>query len=276
MVTIDSHQHFWKFVPAEYSWISDSMSVLRADYLPADLEREIERVGIDGVVSVQARQSLAETEWLLDLADQYDFIKGVVAWLPLAAPDVRVHLEKLAHRPKLKGVRHVVQDEPDERFLLREDFNAGIGTLAHYGFVYDILVYERHLPAAIEFVDRHPNQCFVLDHLAKPRVKEGVLEPWRTDIRRLAEREHVFCKLSGLVTEADWLGWTEEQLSAYLETVLDAFGPRRVMFGSDWPVCLLATAYAKWHDVVDRFCKNLSYDERASVFGVTAVEAYGL
>jgi L-fuconolactonase len=276
MLAIDSHQHFWKFVPAEYRWINDLMSVLRADFLPMDLERETKSVGIDGVLSVQARQSLAETEWLLDLADEHDFIKGVVGWVPLAAPDVCAHLEALTGRPKLKGVRHVVQDEPDERFILRKDFNAGIRALASYGLVYDILIYERHLPAAIEFVDHHPNQPFVLDHLAKPRAKEGIVEPWRTDIRRLAQREHVFCKLSGLVTEADWLGWTEEQLSAYLETVLEAFSPQRVMFGSDWPVCLLATVYAKWHDVVDRFCEKLSTDERASVFGGTAIEVYGL
>jgi L-fuconolactonase len=276
MPTIDSHQHFWKFVPAEYGWINDRMSVLRADFLPLDLEREIKGVGIDGVLSVQARQTLAETEWLLELADEYDFIKGVVGWLPLAAPEFPLHLERLADHPKLKGLRHVVQDEPDERFILRKDFNVGIGALANYSLVYDILIYERHLPAAIEFVDRHPNQCFVLDHLAKPRAKEGIVEPWSTDIRRLAEREHVFCKLSGLVTEADWLGWTEEQLSAYLETVVDAFGPRRVMFGSDWPVCLLATGYAKWHEVVRRFCERLSTDERASVFGGTAIETYRL
>jgi len=273
---IDAHHHFWTFVPEEFGWISDTMSVLRRDFLPADLNDEIDRVGIDGVVSVQARQTLVETNWLLDLADEHDFIKGVVGWVPLASTDVRKELDQLAGRPKLKGVRHIVQDEPDEQFILREDFNAGVTALRGYGLVYDILIYERHLPQAIEFVDRHPNQTFVLDHLAKPRAKEHNVEPWRTNIRRIAERENVFCKLSGLVTEADWKGWTEGQLSVYLGTVLDAFGPRRVMFGSDWPVCLLASTYQRWYDVVSRFCEKLSPDEQARVFGGTAVEAYRL
>ena len=273
---IDSHHHFWKFDPAEFGWISDRMSVLRSDYLPADLKQEIERVGIDGVVSVQARQSIEETRWLLDLADKQDFIKGVVGWIPLAAPDVRQQLEAFANRPKLKGIRHIVQDEPDESFILRDDFNAGIRALADYRLVYDLLIFERHLPQAIEFVDRHPKQVFVLDHLAKPRAKDHEVEPWRTNIRRIAERENVFCKLSGLVTEADWKDWTEGQLSVYLGTVLDAFGPRRVMFGSDWPVCLLASSYERWHDVVSRFCEKLSADEQARVFGGTAIEAYRL
>jgi L-fuconolactonase len=276
MLRIDSHQHFWKYIPAEYGWISDAMSVLRADYLPAILEKEIKSTAIDGVVSVQARQTLHETEWLLDLADEHDFIRGVVGWVPLTAPNVRSHLEKYAARPKLKGVRHVVQDEPDERFILREDFNAGVRALIDYTLVYDILIFERHLPAAIEFVDRHPNQRFVLDHLAKPRVKDQKREPWQTNIRRLAERENVFCKLSGLATEADWENWTPGQLSVYLDTVLEAFGPRRVMFGSDWPVCLLATTYVRWYNVVEQFCSKLSQNEQNHVFGGSAVEAYGL
>ena len=273
---IDSHHHFWKYNPAEYSWISDRMSMLRRDFMPGGLEKEIKTAGIDAAVSVQARQTLQETEWLLELAGKHAFIKGVVGWVPLAAPDVRFHLEKFSERPKLKGVRHVVQDEPDERFILREDFNSGIRALADYGLVYDILIFERHLPAATEFVDRHPNQRFVLDHLAKPKVKENAVEPWRENIRRLAERQNVFCKLSGLATEADWNDWTDGQLSVYLETVLDAFGPRRVMFGSDWPVCLLASSYAGWHDIVVRFCDKLSSDERYRIFGETAIDAYGL
>jgi L-fuconolactonase len=252
------------------------MSVLRSDYLPAKLEQEIKSAAIDGVVSVQARQILQETEWLLDLADEHDFIRGVVGWVPLAAPNVRSHLEKFAARPKLKGVRHVVQDEPDERFILREDFNAGVRALIDYTLVYDILIFERQLPAAIEFVDRHPNQRFVLDHLAKPSVKDQKREPWQANIRRLAERENVFCKLSGLATEADWENWTPGQLSVYLDTVLEAFGPRRVMFGSDWPVCLLATTYARWYNVVEQFCSKLSQNEQNHVFGGNAVEAYGL
>lgn len=273
---IDAHQHFWCYDPAQYGWINDSMAVLRRDFLPNDLKVEIEAAGVNGVVSVQARQSPAETQWLLSLADQHEFIRGVVGWVPLAAPDVRAHLDVLAGRPKLKAVRHVVQDEPDPRFLLRADFNAGVAALADYGLAYDILIYVRHLPQAIEFVDRHPQLVFVLDHLAKPRAKERALEPWRANIRRLAERENVYCKLSGLVTEADWHGWTEDLLAIYLETTLEAFGPRRLMFGSDWPVSLLASAYRTWYEVVQRFCGCLSADERDRVFGGTATEAYRL
>jgi L-fuconolactonase len=273
---IDAHHHFWKYDRAEYGWISDSMGEIRRDFLPADLQQEIRKVRIDGVVSVQARQKLEETRWLLHLAEQYDFIKGVVGWVPLAAPDVRTNLSEFADQPKLKAVRHVVQDEPDDEFILRREFNAGIHALADYGLAYDILIFERHLSHAIEFVDRHPNQVFVLDHLAKPRVKEQVVEPWRTNIRRIAERENVYCKLSGLATEADWREWTELQLADYLAIVMEAFGPSRVMFGTDWPVCLLATSYVKWYEVVARFCAKLSADEQDRIFGGTAIEAYGL
>jgi L-fuconolactonase len=273
---IDAHQHFWKYTPAEYGWISDSMSVLRRDYLPVHLEQELDRVGIDGVISVQARQTVQETEWLLELAEERDFIKGVVGWVPLTSPDVRKTLDALEARPKLKGVRHVVQDEPDPQFILRNDFNAGVSALPDYGLVFDILIFERHLPQAMEFVDRHPNQRFVLDHLAKPGAKESTLEPWRSNIQRLAQRENVFCKLSGLVTEADWQDWTYEQLSVYLQVTLESFGPQRVMFGSDWPVCLLAASYAQWYEFVTRFCGRLSTGEQNRVFGGTAIEAYGL
>jgi L-fuconolactonase len=273
---IDAHHHFWKFVPAEYGWISEVMSALQMDFLPADLKQELDRAAIDGAVSVQARQTVQETEWLLDLAEEHDFIKGVVGWVPLASSDVRETLDVFQERPKLKGVRHVVQDEPDPEFILRDDFNGGISALADYRLVYDILIYERHLPQTIQFVDRHPNQRFVLDHLAKPRAKERALEPWRTNIQRLAQRENVFCKLSGLVTEADWQGWTYEQLSVYLETATEAFGPKRLMLGSDWPVCLLAASYAKWYEVITQFCSRLSLDEQNRIYGGTAIQAYGL
>jgi L-fuconolactonase len=273
---IDAHQHFWKYDSEEYGWIGDSMTVLRRDFLPADLRSEIDKVKVEGVISVQARQTIQETEWLLDLAEEHDFIKGVVGWVPLTSPDVRQTLDEFAGRPKLKGVRHVVQDEPDHEFILRDDFNTGVRALADYDLVYDILIYERHLPQAIEFVDRHSNQRFVLDHLAKPRAKDHILEPWSANIQRLAQRENVFCKLSGLVTEADWQSWTDKQLSIYLETVLAAFGPQRVMFASDWPVCLLATSYAKWYEVVSRFCGELSVDEQNRVLGGTAIDVYRL
>jgi L-fuconolactonase len=273
---IDSHHHFWKYDPAEYDWIDEPMAAIRCDFLPADLKRELDNASFDGAISVQARQTLDETNWLLNLADEHDFLKGVVGWVPLAnASAVRI-LDSLADRSKLKGIRHIVQAEPDERFILREDFNAGVRLLAEYGLAYDILIYERHLSETIEFVDRHPNQLFVLDHLAKPRVRDQMIEPWRTNICRLAERKNVYCKISGLVTEADWTAWTAAHVAVYLGTVLDAFGPERVMFGSDWPVCLVASSYERWHEIVFRFCEKLSAGEQDRIFGGTAIEAYRL
>ena len=250
---IDAHHHFWNYNPVEYGWIGEDMEVIRRSFLPADLKVEIKRYGIDGVVSVQARQTVQETEWLLQIAQEHEFIRGVVGWAPLANPKVQTVLDRLAANKHLKAVRHVIQDERDDRYILREDFNAGIGVLQHYGLAYDVLIFERHLPQTIEFVDRHPNQVLVVDHLAKPRVRDGaVISPWRERMHELAKREHVYCKISGLVTEADPQRWTEEALRPYIDTVLEAFGPHRVMFGSDWPVCLLASKYGQWVEIVQR------------------------
>ncbi len=252
------------------------MSVIRRDFLPADLKKEIDAAGIAGVVSVQARQTLEETGWLLDLADQNDFIRAVVGWVPLISPTIGEDLQRLVARPKLRSVRHVLQDEADDNYMLRDDFNRGISQLWRLGLVYDILIFERHLPQTISFVDRHPKQVFVLDHVAKPRIKAGELLPWRENIRELARRENVFCKVSGMVTEADWQQWTPEELFRYVEIVLEAFGPDRVMFGSDWPVCLIACGYSRWREVVSGFIKSLSASEQADIMGNTAVRAYGL
>jgi len=273
---IDSHHHFWKYSAEEYPWISDSMAALRRDFLPEHLEAEIAAVGIDGVVSVQARQTVGETEWLLSLADGNEFIKGVVGWVPLADPGVREVIAKFTANPKLRAVRHVVQDEPDDRFILGADFNRGVSMLREFGLVYDILIFERQLAASIEFVDRHPQQVFVLDHIAKPRIGDGAIEPWKANIRELARRKNVFCKVSGMVTEADWKTWSEEQLRPYFDTVLEAFGPKRLMFGTDWPVCLAASGYSRWVEVVREFVAGLSADEQEWLFGKTAVLAYGL
>jgi L-fuconolactonase len=273
---IDAHQHFWRYNPVEYDWIDDTMTVIRRDFLPADLQREINQAGVHGVVSVQARQILEETEWLLRAAAENDFIRGVVGWVPLRDPGVAKILKKLAANPKLRAVRHIVQSEPDDRFILRDDFNRGIKLLKQFGLAYDILIHERHLPPAIEFVDRHPDQVFVLDHLAKPRIRDNLMEPWRKNVRELAQRENVYCKISGMVTEANYEQWTEDQLKPYMETVLEAFGPRRLMFGSDWPVCLVACSYAGWLEIVSRFISRLSENDRAWIFGKTAIKAYGL
>jgi L-fuconolactonase len=273
---IDSHHHFWKYSAEEYPWIGDSMAALRRDFLPEHLKAEIAAAGIDGVVSVQARQSVRETEWLLSLADVNPFIKAVVGWVPLARPDVRDTLAALAANPKFRAVRHVVQDEPDDRFILGGDFNRGVSALRDFGLVYDILIFERQLASSIEFVDRHPKQIFVLDHIAKPRIGDSAIEPWRANIRELARRPNVYCKVSGMVTEADWKTWSAEQLRPYFDVVLQAFGPKRLMFGTDWPVCLAASGYSRWVEVVRKFSAGLSADEQEWLFGKTAVQAYGL
>ena len=273
---IDAHQHFWKYNAVEYDWIDDAMAVIRRDFLPADLQQEINQAGVDGVVSVQARQIVGETKWLLRVAAENDFIQGVVGWVPLRDTGVGKILKKFAANPKLRAVRHVVQGEPDIRFILRGDFNRGIKLLKQFGLTYDILIHERHLPPTIEFVDRHPDQVFVLDHLAKPRIRDNLMEPWRKNIRELARRENVYCKISGMVTEANYKQWTEDQLKPYMETVLEAFGPKRLMFGSDWPLCLVACPYAHWHEIVSRFTSRLSANDRAWIFGKTAIKAYGL
>src|SRR5215471_4844758 len=251
------------------------MSIIRRDFLPSDLEREIRNAGVGGVVSVQAGPTIEETLWLLSVAAQNDFVKGVVGWVPLTEPSIRDELDLLRCNPRLRGVRHVVQDEPSG-YLLRKDFNAGVSLLHELGLAYELLIHERQLPEATRFVDQHPHQVFVLDHLAKPRVKENRLDPWRQRIRELARRENVYCKVSGLVTEADFKAWTEAQLQPYLETVLEAFGPTRLMFGTDWPVCLVACSYGRWFEIVSRFAASLSFDEQASLFGHTAARAYRL
>jgi L-fuconolactonase len=273
---IDSHHHFWKYNSADYGWIDDSMRGLRRDFLPELLQSALADAGLDGVVSVQARQSLLETDWLLELAAQNDFIKGVVGWVDLVSPAVAANLERLAQHAKFKSVRHVIQGEPDDQFILRDDFNRGIRSLKSFDLVYDILIFERHLPMAIQFVDLHPDQTFVLDHIAKPLIRAGAFEPWNRNLRELARRPHVYCKLSGLVTEADYATWTESQLRPYFETALEAFGTRRLMFGSDWPVCLVACDYARWAKIVAGWTAGLSASEQARIFGGTAVAAYKL
>jgi L-fuconolactonase len=273
---IDSHHHFWKYNPVEYDWISDEMKVIRRDFLPSDLRRESNLAGVDGVISVQARQTVEETKWLLKLAAANDFIKGVVGWLPLVSKTLTQDLEQFAAHQKLKGLRHVLQGEPDESYLLNPDFNAGIRAIKPFNLVYDLLFFERQLPAAIQFVDRHPSQLFVLDHIAKPRIKDGLQEPWNKNIRELARRENVYCKISGMVTEADWSAWTEAQLQPYVETVLEAFGAKRVMFGSDWPVCLIASGYSRWLETVERLLAGLSTSEKAHFFSGTASKVYRL
>lgn len=273
---IDAHHHFWKYDPVRYSWMNESMDILKKDYQPADLQVEIEKAEIGGVVSVQADQSMLETDELLDHAAQRDFIKGVVGWFPLADPAVEEVLAEYADNPWLKGVRHVVQDEPDDRFILGEAFNEGIRKLEQFDLIYDILIYERQLGSSIEFVDLHPNLPFVLDHVAKPRIGDGLMEPWKEQMFEMSRRENVTCKLSGMATEAKWAEWTSDQLRPYMEVALDAFGPDRLMFGSDWPVARLAVDYMPWVNLCREFISSLSTDEREAIEGGNAIRVYQL
>jgi L-fuconolactonase len=273
---IDSHHHFWKYDPVTYSWMNEKMGVLKKDYQPEDLKEEINSSNIDGVISVQADQSMRETDDLLKHANEHSFIQGVVGWFPLAEPELEGLLERYASNPWLKGVRHVVQDEPDDRFILGDAFNAGIRRLKPHNLVYDILIYERQLGASIEFVDRHPGQVFVLDHVAKPRIGDQVIDPWKTQMFDMAKRENVYCKLSGMATEADWQSWTKEDLWPYIEIALEAFGPARMMLGSDWPVARLAVEYGDWMNLCRESISSLSETERALVEGGVAAQAYDL
>lgn len=272
---IDAHHHFWHYTPTEYDWIDDGMAAICRDFLPADLAPEIAAAGIDRVISVQARESVAETEALLEWAAAHAWIAGVVGWFPLIDPALGDLLERLAATPALKGVRHVLQAEPAE-YMDREDFNAGIAQLRATNLTYDILIVHHQLPAAIRLVDRHPNQVFVLDHIAKPPIRAGELQPWARNLAELARRPNIFCKLSGIVTEADYSTWTYEQILPYMEIALEAFTPARLMFGSDWPVCRVATTYVDWVRTIDRFAETLSAAERQALFHDTAARAYRL
>lgn len=274
---IDAHHHLWKYNDRDYSWMdSEALSPLRRDYLIEDLVQAATPSGVSGTITVQACQNLAETEWLLSIVADHPLFLGVVGWVPLCSPDVSSVLDQFASQSKFKGVRHVVQDEPDDRFILRTDFNRGVEQLKHRGIAYDILIFERHLPQAIEFVDRHPQQIFVLDHIAKPRIRENLLQPWADHIRDLARRENVYCKLSGMATEADWNAWNAQQLRPWFDVVFAAFGPRRLMFGSDWPVLTLAGDYRGWVDAFHSFVADLSQDEQERIASGTAREAYRL
>jgi L-fuconolactonase len=273
---IDAHQHFWIYDPREHGWIGDSMTSIRHDFLPVDLKPELERSGFDGTVAVQVRQTLEETRWLLELAASSSYIRGVVGWVDLRSAQVRTQLESFAENPKLVGIRHIVQSEPDDQFLLRPDFLRGISVLGEFDLAYDLLIYPKHLPVAAEFVRHFPSQRFVLDHMAKPPIKSGEIQSWARDIRDLALLPNIFCKLSGLVTEADWQRWTPEHLLPYLDAVFECFGPERLMIGSDWPVCTVAASYSQAVDIVKNYVSNFPVEVREAVLGGNAARFWKL
>ena len=272
---LDAHQHFWEYDAQRDSWIDDSMSVLKSDYLPEQIEPLLKEKELEGCIAVQANQSEKETEFLLALAEAYSFIKAVVGWVDLCSENIEKRLEHYAQNPYLKGIRHIVQAEP-ENFVLKPEFQRGIGFLSQFNLVYDLLVYPSQLESGIELVSQFPDQKFVLDHCAKPQIKIQEIKKWTRDIRRIAEEENVFCKVSGLVTEADFKNWKPSDFLPYLEVVFDAFGEDRVLYGSDWPVCLLAASYEKVYQLTDDYTIEHSADARRNFFGDNAARIYNI
>jgi L-fuconolactonase len=275
-MVIDSHQHFWHFNSSRDAWITDEMAALRRDFLPDELRPELTANHVDGCVAIQVDQSEQETAFLLDLARKNSFIFGVVGWVDLRSDCIADRLQYFSQLPLLRGFRHIAQAESDDRFLLRPDFVRGIGQLHGLGFTYDILIYARQLPAAIELVARFPEQKFVVDHIAKPEIKSHKIAPWERDIRKLASYPNVNCKLSGLVTEADWKLWRPADFKPYLDVVFDCFGTDRLMFGSDWPVCTLAAEYSRVKRLIEEYAESLPQPEKNNIFGKNAARFYGL
>jgi len=273
---IDSHQHFWKYEPTKHAWINDEMAVIRKDFLPHHLQKVYQENSIDGCVAVQADQTLLETDFLVELSNDFDFIKGIVGWVDLRNKNIDDSLETYSHQKKIKGFRHVVQGEADHNFLLRPNFLNGISSLEKYNYTYDILIFPHQLGATLEFVRKFPNQKFVIDHIAKPYIKDGFFEGWATLMKEIGKHENVFCKLSGMITEADYHTWTAKQIEPYMNLVLETFGAQRLMYGSDWPVCLVAGNYEKVKSLTTNFIAKLSTSEQHEIMGANAINFYKL
>lgn len=276
MFCIDAHQHFWQYNAARDGWIGDDMQVLQQHFLPHHLQPLLQQAGVQGCVAVQADQSERETHFLLQLAAENDFIKGVVGWVDLQAPNVEARLAYFAQFATLKGFRHIVQAEPDDAFMLQPEFRHGISFLQQFGFTYDILIYPRHLKYAAELAALFPYQKFMVDHLAKPNIKNGAIEGWKRDLKHLAQHPNVHCKVSGLVTESNWKSWQQADFTPYLDAAAEAFGMHRLVYGSDWPVCLLAASYGQQLQLVQKHFETFSAPEQAQLFGGNAQAFYNL
>ena len=272
---IDSHQHFWQYNEVDYVWMGEVHNAIKKNFLPNDLQPLLKENNLDGSIAVQARQTIAETNFLLGLASNNSIIKGVVGWLPLCETDVEGMIEKYAAEKNIVGFRHVIHDEPDDLFILRKDFNNGIKCLKHHSLCYDILIFEKHLPQTIKFVDQHPEIKMVIDHIAKPRISNSKFDhTWAENIKQLSTRENVTCKLSGMVTEVIDGKWDKALLQPYFDIVLEAFGPDRLMFGSDWPVCLIQSNYTKWFDTINSLIASLTLFEQSAIMGGNAKRIY--
>ena len=272
-MTLDAHQHFWVYNPDRDGWITNEMAVLRRDFLPADLEPVLRANGIDGCVAVQASQSNEETLFLVNMMQAYGFVRGVVGWVDLQANDIYDRLEAYSQYEEIRGFRHVAQAEPDD-FLMRPDVIRGIRQLAAFDFTYDILIYPSQLKAALHLVRAVPEVNFVIDHMAKPQIRKGEISRWSNFMAALAKQANVSCKVSGMVTEADWQNWGKVDLFPYLDVVFEHFGPDRLLFGSDWPVCLTAADYTQVKTVVDEYVAKWGDEVRAKVFGSNAERFY--
>ena len=273
---IDSHQHFWNYEPEKHSWIDDEMSVIRRDFLSDDLQKVFDENGVDACVAVQADQTTEETDFLISLAENNSFIKGVVGWVDLQSESIEEDLLKYKKYDVVKGFRHVVQEEQDHNFMLRPEFLNGIELLGKYNLCYDILIFPHQLGAALELVNKFPNQKFVIDHIAKPYIKDGFFEGWAVMMREIAKNQKVYCKISGMITEADYKTWTPEQVHPYMKLVLESFGAGRVMYGSDWPVCLVAGNYSIVKALVTDFISDLSQKQQNAIMGGNAAKFYNL
>jgi L-fuconolactonase len=273
---IDAHQHFWQYSAKEFTWITEDMSMIKRNFLPQDILPELQKADYHGCIAVQTAQTEEETRFLLSEAEAHSFVKGVVGWVDLQSIQVEDRLAVFGSSGRLVGVRHIVQSEPDEQFLLRPTFQNGIKALEKHNLAYDLLIYPKHLPAAVQLVKKHPNQRFVLDHMAKPYIKDKLMEPWSSHLHALASYDNVYCKLSGLVTEADWFNWSPEDFIPYLGVALDAFGINRLMIGSDWPVCTVAANYDEVMQIVEDYVSDLSETEQGRILGLNAVDFYRL
>lgn len=275
-MVVDAHQHFWKYNETDYPWMNERMEKLKADHTPEQLYPLLQEAGVDGTVAVQARQMAAETEYLLDLSHRHGWIVGVVGWFDFSSPDLDSELERYGDDSKLKGARELIHDMPDPEYAVSPDHLRAVGLLAQFGLTYDLLLRPEHIEPATRLVDRYPNQRFVIDHIAKPNIGQGELSPWRERITEIARRPNVYCKLSGMVTEAAWGGWKPGDFEPYMEICLEAFGARRLMMGSDWPVCTLSGSYAEVVGIVKEYTARLSESERSAILGENCARFYGL
>ncbi len=273
---IDAHQHFWKYDPVRDSWITTEMSAIRKDFFPEDLQPILQQNGFDGCVAVQADQSENETHFLLELADKNDYVKGVVGWIDLQMKNIEKHLADYKQFEKLKGFRHILQGEQDRAYMLKPEFIKGIKALKQFNYTYDILIFPDQLQYTKKFVELFPGQKFVIDHLAKPYIKDKKMGGWKEDIEQIAQYENVYCKISGMVTEADWQSWEEKDFLPYIDVVVNAFGTDRIMYGSDWPVCLVAAAYDEVVNIVKNYFSSFTQSEQDNVFGQNAINFYNL